>query len=406
MDYSVPYIYGKIKNKSVTVDVPSSKSITARALMMAALADGVSTLNARSLPDDCTTFISALGSLGISVKEQGAQIKVYGYGGVIPKDRAEVYVGSAGTAARFITAALAFSEGEYELTASPQMTRRPLKDLILALQDIGAEFTFRGEEYCFPFKIRGTGSPRSEVKVDITKSSQFLSALLMAGVLAKKPFKIATVGSHGMDYVNMTLDMMWSFGVDVLAENGVYTVSGSYAAKQYDIEPDVSSACYFYALNRLLDTNVRVAGLMPHTAQGDRKFIELIKNFDGGEVDMSAFSDQALTLAAIAPYFNKPTHIFNIGHIRGQECDRIAAIVKNLAAMGIECDEEREGVTIYPGKPHGAEIETFGDHRVAMAFAVAGLRCGGVTVKDAQVCSKTFKDFFAVLDKLVADLTR
>ncbi len=404
MNYPVPCIYGKIKNNNASVAVPSSKSITARALMLAALADGVSTLNARSLPDDCTTFIAALNSLGISVKVQESQIKVYGCGGVFPKDRAEVYVGSAGTAARFITAALAFSDGEYELTASPQMTRRPLKDLILALMDIGAQFTFRGEEYCFPFKIRGAESPRSEVKVDITKSSQFLSALLMAGALAKKPFKIATVGSHGMDYVNMTLDMMWSFGVDVLAEDGCYIVSGSYAAKQYDIEPDVSSACYFYAINRLLGTNIKVAGLMPHTAQGDRKFIELIKNFDGGEVDMSAFSDQAITLAAIAPYFNNPTHIYNIGHIRGQECDRIAAIVNNLAAMGIECKEERDGVIIYPGKPHGAQIETFGDHRVAMAFAVAGLRCGGVTIKDAQVCSKTFKDFFVVLDKLIGDL--
>lgn len=144
---------------------------------------------------------------------------------------------------------------------------------------------------------------------------------------------------------------------------------------------------------------------MPHTMQGDYKFIRLLKDFDGGEVDMSAFSDQALTLAAIAPYFSKPTHICGVEHIRKQECDRIAAIVKNLTALGVKVEERADGVIIYPSMPHGAEIETFGDHRVAMAFAVTGLRCGGVTIKNAEVCSKTFKEYFNVLDCVCAQLS-
>ncbi|MGN1104403.1 MAG: 3-phosphoshikimate 1-carboxyvinyltransferase, partial [Candidatus Coproplasma sp.] len=255
-------------------------------------------------------------------------------------------------------------------------------------------------------RVKGTLKLESEVCVDITKSSQFLSALLMAGVLVNKPFTIKTVGSHGMDYVTMTLDMMWSFGVNVEEGDGAYTVSGSYKAKRYEIEPDVSAACYLYAINRILGTNITVNGIMPHTMQGDYKFIQLVKNFDGGRVDMSAFSDQTLTLAAIAPYFSKPTEIVGVAHIRRQECDRLHAIVTNLTALGVKVEEREDGVKIYPSQPRAAEIETFGDHRVAMAFAVTGLRCDGVTIKNAEVCSKTFKDYFSALDGVIAQLTK
>lgn len=404
MNYEVKNIYGKIKNKSVTVRVPGSKSITARALLLSALANGQSTLYGAQLSDDCLTFLNAVKALGIDAEVNGTTVKVSGCGGVIPVKRAQIYVGSAGTAARFITAVLAFCDGEYTVDSSEQMKRRPQKDLICALLDMGAEFDFKGEEYCFPFVIRGTRNPKSQVTVDISKSSQYLSALLMAGVLAGKPFTVKTVGSHGLDYINMTLDMMWSFGVNVEEDGGVYTVRGAYSAKKYDIEPDVSAACYFYAANRLLGTNITVQGVMPHTMQGDYKFIKLIKDFDGGSVDMSDFSDQTLTLAAVAPYLSKPTEICGVKHIRGQECDRIKAIVCNLTAMGVEVEEREDGVKIYPCAPHGAEIETFGDHRVAMAFALSGLRTDGVIIKNAEVCSKTFKEYFEVLENLIARL--
>lgn len=401
MDYKVRKIYGKIKNKSVTVRVPGSKSITARALLLAALADGESVLYGAQLSDDCATFIEAVKSLGIGVTVEGSTVKVRGCGGVLPVKRGEIYVGSAGTAARFLTAMLALSEGEFKLTSSEQMMRRPQAALISALTSVGVKFEFHGEEYCFPFTVRGTKNPTDSVTVDITKSSQFLSALLMAGVLAGKPFTINTVGSHGMDYVNMTLDMMWSFGVDVSRKEGAFTVSGRYSAKRYDIEPDVSAACYFYAANRLLGADIKVAGVTPRTMQGDIKFIDLIKSFDGGSVDMSSFSDQALTLAAVAPYLSKPTEIMGVAHIRGQECDRISAIAENLTAMGVRVEEREDGVKIYPSEPHGANIKTYGDHRVAMAFALCGLRTEGVVIENAEVCSKTFKEYFEVLDNLI-----
>jgi len=404
MTYSVPCIYNKIKNPKQSVSVPGSKSITARALLISALAEGESVLYGAQLSDDCQTFLNAVRALGIEAKEEGALIKVKGCGGQLPVKKGEVYVGSAGTAARFLTAMLALTDGEYRLTSSPQMQKRPQKDLICALSSLGASFMFGGEEYCFPFTVRGKRRHGGTVTVDISKSSQFLSALLMAGVLAGGPLKISFTGSHGMDYVNMTLDMMWSFGVEVKEEGGAYTVCGGYKAKRYEIEPDVSAACYFYAANKILGTDITVKGIMPHTMQGDYKFIELIKNFEGGRVDMSAFSDQVLTLAAVAPYLKYPTEICNVAHIRNQECDRIAAACKNLTALGVKVEEREDGLKIYPSTPHGANIQTFGDHRVAMAFALTGLRTPGVVIQNAEVCSKTFKEYFQTLDGLVKAL--
>ena len=405
MQYAVRNISRDIKNKRQIVEVPGSKSITARALLISALADGQSVLYGGQLSDDCATFIQAVRALGIRVEECGGGIKVEGCGGTLPVSSGEIYVGSAGTAARFITALCALQKGRFTLSSSPQMMCRPQRSLIEALTALGARFEFLGEEYCFPFIVEGTDEPEDEVTVNIEKSSQFLSALLMSAVCAKKPLTIRTVGSHGMEYVRMTLDMMWSFGVTVGEDRDSYTVFGAYEPKRYDIEPDISAACYFYAMNKILGTEISVRGVMKHTMQGDAKFIEILKDFDGGEIDMSAFSDQALTMAAIAPYLSAPTKIVGVKHIRGQECDRIKAIVKNLTALGIPCEEFDDGVKIYPAQPHAAHIDTFGDHRVAMSFAVTGLRCDGLVIDNAEVCSKTFKEYFDVLDDLIERLT-
>lgn len=242
--------------------------------------------------------------------------------------------------------------------------------------------------------------------MDIGESSQFLSALLISAVCAGKRVKIKPNGRHGRDYIDMTLNAMWSFGVNVEEKDGCYEVVGAYSPKRYHIEPDVSAACYFYALNKILGTDIRVNGIMPHSMQGDIKFINLLKNFDGGKIDMSAFSDQTLTLAAIAPYLSKPTEICGVEHIRRQECDRISAIKENLTAMGVKCEERADGVKIYPSAPKPAHVNTFGDHRVAMSFSLTGLRADGIVIDDAEVCSKTFKDYFNVLDFIIKELTK
>ncbi len=406
MNYKVKNIYGKANGNKATVSVPGSKSITARAMLLAAVAEGTSTLFNAQFSDDCQTFLNCLKDLGFAVEVHGTTVKITGCGGKLDKKEGKINVGSAGTAARFLPAFLAFQDGKYYLDCSEQMKARPVAELLTALKGLGAKLTFHGKENCYPFTIEGTSSPADEVTVDITKSSQFLSALLISAACAGKPLKIKVNGTHGLDYVNMTLDMMWSFGLTVEEGKGEYTVCGSYSAKKYDIEPDISAACYFYAINKILGTEISVSGVMPHSMQGDLKFIKLLEKFDGGKADMHEFSDQALTLAAVAPYLKKPTEICGVAHIRKQECDRIAAIVTNLTAMGVKCEEREDGVKIYPAQPKPTKIKTFGDHRVAMAFAVTGLRADGIEIENAEVCSKTFKNYFEVLDKTCAELTK
>jgi 3-phosphoshikimate 1-carboxyvinyltransferase len=404
MNYQVKNIYGKTNNKNITVRVDGSKSITARAMLIAALAEGESTLSGAQFSDDCATFLKCLNALGIKSEVNGTTVKITGCGGKLAVNQAEINVGSAGTAARFLPAFLAFQSGKFKVDSSAQMKNRPVEPLITALTQLGARFTFLEKENSFPFIIEGTTSPSTQITVDISKSSQYLSALLMSAVCAGKPVLVKSIGSHGRDYIDMTLNIMWSFGVNVEENNGAYTVNGKYSARQYDIEPDVSAACYFYAINKILGTSVAVNGVFPHSMQGDINFIKLLKTFNGGTVDMSAFSDQTLTLAAIAPYLAKPTHITGVKHIRGQECDRIKAICANLKAMRVRCEEFEDGVKIYPSQPQPATIKTFGDHRVAMSFALTGLRADGIVIENAEVCSKTFKNYFNVLDGVCAQL--
>ena len=405
MNVTIHPIYGATNGNTVRVKVPGSKSITTRALLLAALADGTSRLVGAATEGDCASFVSALRSLGIEVFEAPGALVVCGCGGRLPASGGEVCVGSAGTAARFLTALAALSQGTFSFDSSDQMRRRPMGPLIRALSDMGAKFTFSGEPYCFPFTVTGTPSPKDEVQIDISESSQYLSALLMCAPVAGRPIRVTPVGAHGRDYVQMTIDMMWSFGVDVAREGESYIVRGGYSPKQYEIEPDVSAACYFYAANRLLGTNISVSGLMPRTMQGDHKFIRLIKDFNGGEADMSSFSDQALTLAAVAPWLVEPTYIRGISHIRRQECDRIAAIVHNINALGGRAEEREDGVVVYPVPLKAGVADSFGDHRVAMSFAVAGLRCG-LTIAGAEACQKTFPQFFEVLKAASDELTR
>lgn len=404
MNYTVKPIYGNAKKLKAAVCVPGSKSITARALLIATLANGVSRLKGVQFSDDCSAFLKCVNNLGIQTAVDGNNVTVCGCGGKLPVKYASLNVGSAGTAARFLTALLAFSSGTFTVDSSDQMKKRPQGPLIASLKELGADFRFLGEENAFPFIITGTDSPKRELCVDIRKSSQYLSALLISSVCAGAPVKIQTVGTHGLDYVNMTVRMMSDFGVEAEKMGNTYTVNGAYTAADYEIEPDVSAACYFYAINKLCGTKIEVKGISPRSIQGDMRFIELLQNFNGGRVDMSAFSDQALTLAAVAPYLAYPTEICGVSHIRGQECDRIKAIVTNLSAMGIRAEEREDGVIVYPGTPRAANIKTFGDHRVAMAFSVCGTRTAGITIENAEVCSKTFKEYFTVLDGVTEEL--
>ena len=412
------------------ISVPGSKSITNRALLLAALSDGEVKLDDILLSDDSRHFIQCLRDLGFFVflQEEIRRIRIRGCGGRLPKQEASVYVGSAGTAARFLTAMLGLAGGTYHLDASAQMRKRPMKPLLKALESLGCKIAFEEEEGHFPFTLSSEGLTVNEVTVNIDDSSQFLSALMMASVLTHRDFTIHVTGSHGYSYVEMTAEMMRRFDASVEKHVENHAVSyhipafDSYRSGSYLIEPDVSAACYFYAMAAISGGHTQVYGVHKDSLQGDIAFLDLLCRMgcsykdtasgiiltgpEGGtlhgiDADLHAFSDQALTLAAIAPFADSPVIIRGISHIRLQECDRIEAILTNLRRMGIRAEcSSGDVLTIFPGPVQPAEIETFGDHRVAMSFAVTGLRTPGITILDPLCCRKTFEEYFELLDNI------
>lgn len=424
------------KPHPIHTEVPGSKSITNRALLIAALAHGKSTLHNVLFSDDSRHFLAALKSLGFSVEEDEAarQVTIEGQGGNIPKKDAAVDVGSAGTAARFLAAFLGLSEGTYRMDSSEQMKKRPMKELLSALEFLGVRFTFFGEPYHFPFEVqgmcqRGREGDIQEIEIDIDKSSQFLSALLIVSVLFPREFTIRAAGQHGMAYVDMTLRMMEQFGFR--AECGPdgrtfhIPADAAYQARDYTVEPDISAACYFYAAGAVLGVEAKVRHVHLECLQGDIAFLHVLEDMGcrlydeedgvrleppagklrGGTWDLSSFSDQALTLAAVAPFTSGLT-ITGIGHIRYQECNRLEAILVNLKALGADgCQRDSGTITIMPlEERHGFEekrIQTFEDHRVAMAFSIPGLVLGNTVIEDPDCCRKTFEGFFDVLEASV-----
>ena len=487
-EYPVPVLTGDFSHKTIHVKVPGSKSITNRALLLAMLSDGKSHLTGAQFSEDSSHFLQCLSDLSFDVasRPETGEVSVHGLSGRLPVKKASLYVGSAGTAARFLSAVLGVSEGEFFLDASEQMKKRPMAPLLSALQSVGCDISFAEKEGFFPFTLHARGFQNTDLTIDIDKSSQFLSALLIAAPLAKEDVKIKVAGTHGMAYIEMTCRMMEQFGV--LTEHPspdtfLIKAGQTYRAQDYAIEPDVSAACYFYALAALSGCSVIVDGVPEHSLQGDTEFLNIlekmgcrvtrtnegicitgpaacaesagVKSADAGSktashasgsashasgsvshasgsvshvsgsvshvsgsvshasgrlhgltVDMSSCSDQAITLAAIAPFADSPVTITGIGHIRGQESDRLSAITENLTAMGIRCDERADSITIYPGVPKPAHIKTHDDHRLAMGFAVTGLFAEGIVIENPSCCRKTFAEFFECLEEAVENLQK
>lgn len=442
----IPTIDGKIRATGpLTVEVPGSKSITNRALLLATLAQGTSTLRGVLFSDDSRHFLKCVQDLGFetTVDEDNRVITVTGLGGAVPRKEASLYVGSAGTAARFLTAYLGISgEGCYEMDASEQMRRRPMAPLLEGLRSLGCEISCSQQEGFFPFTVNPHGFGKTEATINIDNSSQFLSALLISSCLCPEDFQVHVTGTHGMAYIEMTRLMMEQFGVtcevqksasgtssaDAPASPVFRTPAGQhYKALDYPVEPDVSAACYFYAMCPLLNIPVQVSGVHFDSLQGDVEFIRIMEklgcqaedqengilltppadgHFPGITVNMGSCSDQAITLAAIAPFADGPVTIEGIGHIRLQESDRLMAIVNELEKMKIHCEYTDTSVTIYPGAPQPALVETYEDHRMAMGFSLTGLRASGIVIDNPACCRKTFENYFEVLDSVISRLTK
>ena len=413
-----------------TVSVPGSKSITNRALLLAALSDGECVLDNALFSSDSRALLTALENLGISCQadEEKQRIRVTGCGGSLPKTSATVTAGNAGTAARFLTALLAFCDGTYTLDASEQMKKRPMAPLINALASIGISVTSLEEAGHLPLLIKGgqkqlTTAPALSVSID--QSSQFLSALMMAGVLLPDGITVTATGSRtAMSYVHITERMMTEFGITPLPSSSeetgtTYRIPGGtpYRHRNYIIEPDLSGACYFYAAAALLGTTVTVSGVRKNSMQGDLRFLSVLEqlgctvadtpdgicvtgpangHYPGLDVTMSNFSDQTMTMAVLALFADSPTHIRGVAHIRAQECDRMAATIAEITRLGgrAEEDEDGTGIIITPAPLHGACIETYQDHRMAMAFSLVGLRVEGVVINHPECCKKTFENYF------------
>ena len=418
------------------VTVPGSKSMTNRALLMAVLSAGTVRVEGVLFSDDSRHFLACLVALGftVEIEEEKKCVTVTGCGGRIPRGEAVIDVGSAGTAARFLAAMLGFSDGCYEIRCSAQMKRRPMAELFDLLSGAGAKITFLEEEGHLPVRITGCRYARAdktagELSLDITKSTQFLSALLLIAPMVPEGMKIhITSEKTDGSYIRITRRMMQEFGVSVAFDGRDYEVPcrSSYRKETYMVEPDMSAACYFYAAAAVTGGRTLVRHVHMDNTQGDLRFLEVLEHMgctaddtpegilvtgpaDGAlrgiTVNMNDFSDQALTLAAIAPFADAPVRIEGIGHIRGQECARIPAIQTNLTALGIRCEEEETAATIYPGSPHGGSVETYDDHRVAMAFSLVGLRTDGIVIENPACCRKTFEDYFTVLSELTGKKT-
>ena len=431
-----------------TVTLPGSKSITNRALLLAALCDGPVTLTGALFSEDTEIMAEALRQLGFAVKvdAEAKTICVEGRGGEIPAKSATLHVGLAGTAARFLTALCAAAkEGVYRLDGVPQMRKRPMKGLIDALRALGADIRCPGEEGFFPLEIRARGLRGGPVEIDASESSQMLSALLMVAPLAAQEVSISFGTDVRMPFIRMTALMLEQFGQDPihaadLPQHGIrIRNTRSYARNNpYHIEPDMTAASYFMALPLVATGSLCVSGLRNARLQGDILFWDLILRAGAAEgdrepandgvvfssnarrgvtQDFSTFSDTFLTLAAIAPLLDGPTTITGIAHTRKQETDRVAGAARELKKLGHDVVETHDSLTLTPNlaemKKRAAqgliEIETYGDHRFAMSFAILGchdLRGDGSTwlaIRNPACCAKTFPNFFDVLAEVRND---
>lgn len=406
------------------VKVPGSKSYTNRALITAALADGDSTITNALFSDDTGYMSSSLNVLGIPIEEQQRSntFIVHGKGGTIPARQANLFIGNAGTAMRFLTAMLTLGNGVYEIDGVARMRQRPIQDLLDGLRQLGADVMSKNNDGCPPVIIRGKGLSGGLAVVKGDLSSQYFSALLMTAPYAKKDVVIEVKGNLvSKRYVDMTVALMRQFGVSV--ENNDYKMffvkSGQfYKAINYEVEGDASAASYFFAAAAITGGKVRVVGIGSDSLQGDVHFVDVLKSMGcrvkmggnwievqgnalyGVDVDMGDMPDVVQTLAAVAVFAHGKTRVRNVKNMRIKETDRIAAVVNELRRMGISAVEYEDGFEIEPSSPRPAEIETYDDHRMAMSFALVGLRSKGISIKNPECVSKTFPDYFQRLETL------
>ncbi len=406
------------------VRVPGSKSITQRALVCAALARGKSILRGALQSEDPELLAQALEKIGVKIETAQEEYRLEGLGGKPLLSASEVFMGNNGTGARFFLALACLGEGgPLLLTGTKRLQERPVKPLIESLQAWGARIEYLQQEGFLPVKIWGGGLRGGEVELSVAKSSQFLSALLLVGPYTREPAQIRLVSPLvSRPYVDLTIAVMQAFGAEIEEEAAVFKVAPKpYQAREYEIEGDASSASYFLAAAALVGGEVTVENLPPQSLQGDAAFAGLLSRMGcevsyergvtvkrepsrplkGIDVNMGRYPDLVPTLAVVAARAQGKTHIRGVPHLRYKETDRLRAVATELAKCGARVEELEDGLII-EGKDRlcGAEIETYEDHRMAMAFAILGLVTKGIVIRNPDCVAKSFPNFWQVLESL------
>ena len=406
-----------------TVKCPASKSYTNRALLIAALAKGTSTLRNPLFSDDTKYMRMALEQFGIPVKQEDCAFIVSGTGGNIQCPRNEISIGLAGTTMRFLTTFAALSPGTTQLTGEKRMLERPISDLLKALNQIGVNARSLKNNGCPPLEIPGGGIPGGEVSLAGNNSSQYLTSILLSAPYFQNETTINIIGElTSKPYADITLDIMKTFGIDVeCTDHSRFYIPGdqTYHAMDYTIEADWSSASYFLAAAAITQGEVTLVGLNSKSVQGDAGFLNVLEKMGctiersyekifikgnplrGININMNSMPDVVQTLAVTALFAEGETSISGIGNLRIKETDRIGALEQELSRLGAHVESGEDFLKIRPGTYIPTDIETYDDHRMAMSFALAGLKVPGIRIKNPNCVKKSFPDFFKQLEEIL-----
>jgi 3-phosphoshikimate 1-carboxyvinyltransferase len=413
-----------IEHLDATVKIPGSKSYTQRALIIGFLAEGKSILRDGLLSADTQYLMKALRSLGSEILIEDEYIVIGGTNGTVRNPRREIYLGNNGTAMRFLSSLVSLGKGVFTLGGDPRLCERPMKSLLDALKMLGVDVRSKNKQGYPPVVVHANGLRGGRVTLADIQSSQYVSSLLICAPYAERDTAIELKGHiPSLPYIDMTIEVMKAFGVEVISQtpNRYSVKSGQrYEGKIYRIEGDISSASYFFLAAALCKGRVQVQNLTPRTVQGDIKFIQIMErlgctvvkgdhwvevrggNLTPGEyiVDMRDMPDMVPTLSVLAAVRPGRTIIENVPHLRTKESNRLEALVTELKKTGVKAEERDAGLVIEGGSPHAAEIETYQDHRIAMSFAILGLRTPGIRIKDRNCVNKSFPGFWGELEKL------
>jgi 3-phosphoshikimate 1-carboxyvinyltransferase len=406
---------------NAVLTVPGSKSYTHRALIVSALADGESLLKNTLSSEDTDYTLRGLEALGVTFRLKEDGLHSFGLGGRL-KAKERLFVGNSGTSMRFLCALAALGNGRTVLDGSERMRCRPIGGLLEGLGALGVRAYSEGGKGYPPVTVESHGLKGGSARIRGEESSQFLSALLMISPYSEQDVTLEVTGLlSSRPYVDMTVSVMSAFSVEVQRKeySSFFVKAGQrYLPRTYSIEGDASNASYFFSAAAVTGGGVRVENFPPASLQGDSAFLSILEKMGcevtrsdgwaqvrggelrGIEINMKAMPDLVPTLAVTAAFARGKTVIRDIGHLRFKESDRIAALVAELSKLGVRVEEGRDWITVEGGKMHGAEIETYNDHRIAMSFSIAGLAVPGVGIKEERCVDKSFPAFWETLKKL------